>query len=157
MFFQYFAQETIIVIIVYVLHGYLSMVAQEAQAIFSSINIFSCHIHFIFMSYSFYIHVIFILFSFHTHFYFMSYSFYFHVIIILKYTWHRSWLMRLTSKWFHIDLKTKCTWHQLWLMRLTPNPFHIDLKTKCIWHRFNFELEIFWLEPHEPRTMSYAF
>ena len=46
--------------------------------------LFSCDIHFILKSYSFYFHVISILFSCHTHSIFMSYSFYFHVIVIFK-------------------------------------------------------------------------
>ena len=60
------------------------MVAQGLKLFFLKLILFSCDIHFILESYSFYFHVISILFSCHTHFIFMSYSFYFHVIVILK-------------------------------------------------------------------------
>ena len=82
--------------------------------------LFSCHIHFIFMSYSFHFHVIFILFSCHSHFK--------KSLKIFKNFFKKFKKNFKIKKLFHIDLKKKWTWHQSWLMRLTQNHFILTRK-----------------------------
>ena len=107
--------------------------------------LFSCDIHFILKSYSFYFHVIFILFSCHTHFIFMSYSFYFHVIVILK----------IFQKIISYRLENKMHMTSVMAHEAHTKSFHIDLKTKCIWHQLNLKLKFFRLEPFEPRRFHF--